>query len=239
MSRIALPLILLLATSGPLHAQSGGRNPGNAPAKKVYCWDEGGRRVCGDSLPAEASGKARTEISSRSGLATGRVARAPTAEERAAAAAAAEIARKQAEVADALQRRDLAMVESYMTEADLRRAYGERTTLVDEAIKTAQLGILNQREALLSRLRQAGDLELEGKPVPKKLAEGIRQQHAELLRLQAITAVQQKDRQQLELELQDALARYRALKGTATPQAGSEAAAAPAQAPAAAPPPRG
>ena len=49
-----------------------------AAGKKIYCWDEGGRRVCGDALPASAVDRARTEISAKSGMATGQVGRALT-----------------------------------------------------------------------------------------------------------------------------------------------------------------
>ncbi|MGH8082333.1 MAG: hypothetical protein ACREP7_17285, partial [Lysobacter sp.] len=45
------------------------------PAKKLYCWNEGGRKVCGDALPAHAVDSARTEISAKSGLATAEVGR--------------------------------------------------------------------------------------------------------------------------------------------------------------------
>ena len=34
--------------------------------KKLYCWNEGGRKVCGDALPANAVDSARTEISAKS-----------------------------------------------------------------------------------------------------------------------------------------------------------------------------
>ncbi|MET1161629.1 MAG: hypothetical protein ABWY48_03740, partial [Pseudoxanthomonas sp.] len=60
--------------------------PAQAPAKKLYCWNENGQRVCSDALTAEAVNRAREEISSRSGLRTGGVDRALTEEERALAA---------------------------------------------------------------------------------------------------------------------------------------------------------
>ena len=44
------------------------------PSKKLYCWNEHGRKVCGDALPPEAADSARTEISAKSGLQTGEVA---------------------------------------------------------------------------------------------------------------------------------------------------------------------
>ena len=185
--------------------------------KKIYCWSEGGRKVCGDALPASAANSARTEISSRSGMTTGRVDRALTGSERSAAEVAAEVARRQAEVLALQQRRDLAMVESYMTEADLRRAYGERTVLLDETLKASKLGLSNLRLSLLALLRQAGDKELGGEPVIKPLADSIREQHGELLRQQQILITQQQDRATLEHELQDSLRRYRELKRADTP----------------------
>lgn len=206
---IALALGAGLVAS--LHAQSA------APAqKKVYCWNEGGRKICSDALPAEAANAARTEISAKSGLATGQLGRALTQDERADASVSAAVARKQAEAEAIQQRRDLAMVESYMAESDLRRAYGERTTLVDETIKASQLGLSNQRLSLIALLRQAGDWELDKKPVPKSLAASILKQHNDLIRQQQILADQEQDRATLEADLDDAVARYRALKTSTT-----------------------
>ena len=214
----ALALVLLgpgiaFAQTRPATAKPGA--PSNE--KKIYCWNEGGRKVCGDALPASAANSARTEISSRSGMTTGRMDRALTGSERSAAEEAAEVARKQAEVLALQQRRDLAMVESYMTEADLRRAYGERTILLDETLKASKLGLSNLRLSLLALLRQAGDKELGGQPVGKRLGNSIREQHGELLRQQQILVTQQQDRATLEHELQDSLRRYRELKRAETP----------------------
>ena len=192
--------------------------------KKIYCWNEGGRKVCGDALPASAANSARTEISSRSGLTTGRMDRALTGSERSAAEEAAEVARKQAEVLALQQRRDLAMVESYMTEADLRRAYGERTILLDETLKASQLGLSNLRLSLLALLRQAGDQELAG-PVIPRLSKSIRDQHADLQQQQQILLAQREDRAALETELQDSLRRYRILKPDEKPATDTPAAA--------------
>ena len=212
---LAAAISLALLGSGTVAAQ-----------KKVYCWNENGKKVCGDALPANAADSARTEISAKSGLRTGQVARALTDAERTDAALAADAARRNAEAEAMVKRRDLAMVESYITEADLRRAYGERTELLDETLKASTLGLSNLRLSLLSLLRQAGDRELVGEPIPPRLANSIRSQHDELLRQQQMLAVQQKDRAALDAELNDAVARYRALKAPA-----GEATPAPAAAP--------
>ncbi|HRO63388.1 hypothetical protein [Thermomonas sp.] len=200
----AIALTLALAGIGGAMAQSS-----TPPPKKIYCWDEGGRRVCGDALPASAANSARTEFNARTGLETGSVGRALTADERAAAAAAARNAQIQADAEAAARRRDLAMVESYRTEDDLRKAYGERTSLLDETIKSSVLGLSNLRLSLISLLNQASDKELASAPVPVSLTNSIRDQHAELLRQQQILQSQRADRAALEAEMQDSLRRYR------------------------------
>lgn len=183
------------------------------PQKKIYCWEDNGRKICGDALPASAAANARTEISIKSGLPTAKVERALSEEERSAAQQAAEAARRQAEAEAMQKRRDLAMVESYLTEADLRRAYGERTALLDESIKASKLSITTLQASLLSQLRQAGDQELAGTPVPPRLTRSIQQQHADLLRQRQLLAAQEQDRAALESELADSLRRYREMKG--------------------------
>ncbi|MEZ0471719.1 hypothetical protein [Luteimonas salinilitoris] len=180
--------------------------------KRLYCWEEDGRKVCGDALPASAVDSARTEISAKTGLRRDQVGRALSEEERAAARLATRQAAAEAEAEAARRRRDLAMVESYATEADLRRAYGERITLVEESVKTSQMGMANLRQSLLTLLRQAAELELQAKPVRKALADSIRQQHADLLRQETILEQQRDERMHLATDLEDALERYRALK---------------------------
>lgn len=222
---IALAIALALLVAG----NAGAQQKNAAAQKKLYCWNEGGRRICGDALPPEAANAARTEISARSGLRTGQVGRALSGSERVEAAQAEEFARKQAEVEAIRMRRDLAMVESYMTEADLRRAYGERTSLLDESVKASQLGVSNLRLSLLGLLRQAGDQELARKPVAKKLADAIHEQHAELRHQQQIMGIQRRARAELESELFDAVQRYRTLKAGRDPAAeNGEAAPVPA-----------
>lgn len=215
MNKLYVPLALAL-TAAALAAPAGAQEAGK---KKLYCWNEGGRKVCGDALPANAVDSARTEISSKSGLPTGQVGRALTAEERLAAAAQAEIDR-QNQFKEAAQRmREHAMAESYATEADLRRAFNDRIALLDDTIKAAQLSIGGLRQSLISLLRQAGEAELAGKPVPANLTGTIRTQHAELMRQQGLLAAHRQNRSEIDVELDHALQTYRALKSPKAPPA--------------------
>lgn len=195
------------------------------PQKKLYCWDEGGRRVCGDTLPASAAGAQRTEFDQRTGTATNRVSRALTDEERAQAAAQAEAQRA---AADQL-RREQAMVQVYDTEDDLKRAFQNRFELADESLKASALARKNLQASLIVLLQQANELELSGKPVPKKLRDKIQGQHRDLLALEALQQKQATERASLQQEFDQAVTRYRELKNATNP--GATASAAPAATP--------
>ena len=207
-----LPLLactLMLATTGLAIAQ---KKSGEGAAKKLYCWNENGARVCGDALPAHAVDNARTEINARSGLATKEVARALTAQERAAAEAQAKLDKEKAALDEAKNRRDRAMAESYATEDDLRRAFGERQAVMDESIKASRLGVEGRRDTLIALLRRAGENELSGKPVPKPAQQNVRIQHDQLIRQQELLVQQLAEREVIDEELAAALERYHALR---------------------------
>lgn len=212
MNKLYAPLTMAwIATllAAPVGAQEAGK-------KKLYCWNEAGRKVCGDALPASAADSARTEFSAKSGMPTAKVGRALTPAERAAAAAQARLAEQAQFEEQARRMREHAMAESYATEADLRRAFGERMALLDDTIKAAQLSIGGLRQSLISLLRQAGDAELARKPVPVSLTGTIQNQHAELMRQQAMLTTHRQDRSAIDAELAHALETYRGLKAPRT-----------------------
>ena len=212
MNRIALLLVAVALGASAANAAAQ-QKPGAAKAeKKLYCWNENGRKVCGDALPASAVDSARTELSVRSGRPVSALGEKLNAEQRAAAAESDRLARLAADAEVARKRRELAMVESYGTEDDLRRAFDERIVLVEEGLKTSRMSVANLRQSLLSLLRQANDTELQGKPVAKALAVNIQSQHADLLRQQAIMRDQLEERASLGADLEHAVERYRALK---------------------------
>lgn len=202
---VAVCITLLLAPPAALAQRN--------DARRLYCWEENGRKACGDALPASAVDSARTEISATTGMRRAEVGRALTAEERAAAEREARQAAAEAEAEAAARRRDIAMIESYNTEADLQRAYDNRIVLIDESIKTSQMGMANLRTSLLAQLRQAAELELHGRPVNQPLTASIRSQHGDLMRQKTILEQQLRERDALGADLDDALERYRRLRG--------------------------
>ncbi|WDJ84760.1 hypothetical protein [Xanthomonas campestris] len=189
-------------------------------AKKLYCWNQNGARVCSDTLPPEAVNQARDEFNVKSGMRSAEVQRAMSSDERAAAAASEQ--QRQADLAAEQMRKrtDQAMLMSYQSEDDLRRVFNERIAIVDNNIHTARFNVTSLREGLASMLRAAGDRELAGQAVADKLAGDIQQRHRELMAQLRLQGSFEQQRTALDGEITDILQRYRAMKGaqdTATP----------------------
>lgn len=202
-----VPLPLAVALLAALAAAGVGAQD-KPPEKKLYCWEEGGRKVCGDALPPSAVNQRRTEINVSSGMVTQRMERALTGEE----LARQKLAQAEAEAQAKRDQRDMAMVVSYGTEADLERAFRNRFELLDESIKTSDLALQNLHLSLLALLRQANTDELSQRPVNKRLLDKIRTQHEELDALRALRTRQRLERTALDAQFKQALERYRALK---------------------------
>ena len=214
--------VLLLAASVlalPTLAQNKPADTG----KKLYCWDEGGKRTCSDTLPPEALNNAREEFNARSGLRSAEVQRALTAEERADAALAAAQAQVDAAAAETRKRTEQAMLATYGSEDALRRVFNERAAIVDNNIKTAAYNVASLREALATQLQVAGNKELSGKKVTDKEVADIRQRHDELQAQLRLQAAFEHQRKALEVEINETLARYRTLKGIVPADGGASA----------------
>ena len=206
-------IAVCMALAPAVHAQPA------APAKKLYCWNQNGQRVCSDALPPGAENLARDEISARSGLRTGQVQRALSEEER-ALAASDEVQRQVDQAAlETRKRTDQAMLSSYQTEDQLRRVFGERISIVENSIRTARYNVASLREGLVSLLQTAGDRELQGSPVTAEMANGIQGRHRELLRQQQLQSGFERQRAELDVEIADIMRRYRELKGLQPPGA--------------------
>ena len=212
-------LRVLLAAGLVLPALAFAQGKKDDAAKKLYCWSENGQRKCADSLPPEAMAAAREEISMNCGMRTGEVQRAMTDSERAAQAEEEAKRKTEALAAETRRRTDQAMLTSFQSEDELRRVFAERINLVDNSINTARYNVTSLREGLDTLLRSAGERELAEKPVPDKLASDIRVRHAQLLYHSALQASFERQRAELDVEIDDILQRYRQLKASDAPGA--------------------
>lgn len=207
-------LLLALCALAPLALAQ----PADKPARKLYCWNEGGQRVCSDALPPEAVNRARDEISARSGMRTSSVGAAMSEEER-ARAASEEIQRQVDQAAvDTRRRTDQAMLLSYPSQDELSRVFTERTGIVDNSIRMSVYNVTSLREGLVTLLQTAGERELSGTAVGPDMSNSIRRRHAELLRQRKLQASFERQRRELDVEIADIMQRWRKMKGLDEPQ---------------------
>lgn len=200
---LAAGLMVALALPMQAHGQQRG-----ATAKKIYCWDEGGKRVCGDALPPEAAGAAREEISTRTGLTTRQVERALTAEERAALAEREAVQEVQQMTQAERARKARALVASYNSAEAVRQSYQERISLAQARLDSTRQGIEQTRPHIVRLLRTAGDIELAGNKVPPKQAEAIMKVRANMVAMQRQAQMQEREITQIEAERAEAVALY-------------------------------
>lgn len=202
---LALALITAVV-AGAADAQDKGK-------KKLYRWvDADGKVHFSDALPPEAVDQARKEFSATSGMSTGAIDRALTAEERAALAAQAASAAEQVKLEEERKRQEQAMLASYETEDDLKRAFDTRVDLLKQAIEAVEASIGGQRDSLLAQLADAAATELAGRPVDAKRAQTIRDLRDELVRHQDLLMRREVEMGALDLEYARTLERYRELR---------------------------
>ena len=184
--------------------------------KKLYHWvGADGKDHYSDTLPPEALGQARQEISGNTGMTLKQVERAKTPEEIAAAAAQAAADEKAAEAAQKAKENDQALLASYTTEADLQHAYDQRIELQAESLKSTRVGIESQQQSLTVELARASGHELAGRHVPNELTDQILKTHKQLLDQQAQLVRLEAQSVALKQENADAIARYRNLRAAA------------------------
>ena len=223
---ILLALVAAMLSAGVASAQEKG--------PKLYRWvDKQGKVHYDQALPPEAVDQARREFSAKTGTAVGSVDRALTADERAKIEADAKAAAAAAASANEQKRLEDIMMASYMTEEDMRRAYGERIGLLTMTIESTDISIKSLRENLATLLSQASDTELDKRRVLDDRVKTMRELHAEKVKQQNLQTSRRADLAALNAEFARMLARYRQLRSeaAATPAA-TRAAAAPATVPA-------
>lgn len=198
------------------------------PAPKLYRWtDKDGNEHYTDSLPAEAVDAARAELNKASGSTVTAIERALTDEERATQAREAATAAAAAKLQADKLASDRTLLSSYSSESELQRTYAERLVLVEESVKSAQVGIDSQRGSLTSLLAHATDRELAAQPVDARTLENISEAHRQLAEQNQVLARREGERRALQGELDTLLARYRELKANLPAEEGGEAAAGP------------
>ena len=207
------PLCLALAAAMLVAGIASAQDKG----PKLYRWvDKQGKVHYDQALPPEAVDQARREFSAKTGTAVGSVDRALTPEERAQIEADAKAAAEAAVAANEQKRLEDIMMASYLTEQDMRRAYGERISLLKMTIESTDISIKSLRENMATLLQQASDTELDNRRVLDDRVQTLRELHSEKVKQQNLQATRRTDLAALNAEFARMLARYRQLRGAAT-----------------------
>jgi hypothetical protein len=210
MTRPLLPLAIALALTATFATPAVAQAPTAPTVKKLYRWvDAEGKVHIGDTLPADALDRARQEINEKTGSVQRNVDRALTPEEMAAQAAEAERAQAAEAIAAKQKLNEDAMLSSYLTEEDLKRAYGERISLLKQTLESTDVSLMSLRSSLAMQLAEAAESELAGRPVNERRLANIRELHGELLKQRAFQANRHSDLLSLDAEYERMLERYR------------------------------
>jgi len=221
LARTRTSLAVLLALALPLATLAQQRDA--AAERRLYRWvDESGKVHYTDALPPDAVNKARAELSLTTGLVRAQIGRALSTEERRALeaeAAASEEARTRLEN---LRRAEEAKISSFRTEEDLRAAYAQRQTVIDETLSSLEAAIDAQRGSLHQQLGVAGDAELAGRAVTQRtlaviaeLRESLQEQEQARIARAAEKQVLEEERDRLVVLFRERQARDRAADTTA------------------------
>jgi hypothetical protein len=208
---LVLAAAVALALAAPADAQKKKASTAAATkSKKLYRWvDADGKVQISDTLPPELVGTERREISAGTGRTTATVARELTPEEKVAQAAEALRTQEEAERLAEQKRNEDAMLASYLTEDDLKRAYGERISLLKQTLESTDVSLMSLRQSLAMQLADASESELTGKKVNDKRLEKIRELHNELLRQRQFQANRHVELMALDAEFTRMIERYR------------------------------
>jgi len=226
-TKVVVAALLAALIAGGALAQGKPKGP------KLYRWvDKDGKVHYDDALPPEAVNQARREFNAATGTRAGEVERALTPEERAAIAAAEQKAVEAAKVAEEQKRQEEVMMATYSNETDMRRAYGERLSLLKTTLESTDVSIRNVRENLAIMLSQASEAELAGRAVPPERDAAIRELHTEFLRQQQFQVNRRLELDALNGEFARMLNRYRELKNASLAPPAPAATTPPAAAPA-------
>lgn len=195
--------ILSLAVMAAVLAAGAAGAQDATKGKKLYRWvDKDGKVQFSDALPPEAVDQARTEINASSGVATGTVERALTAEERAAKEAHEAATASATKEAERVKQTEEAMIASFQNEEELKRSFKVRTELLQQTLNAIEAGIGSQRASLASLLADASEAELAGKPVNVKQARSIGELHVEMAKQQQMLVLKQGELVDLDKELE-------------------------------------
>lgn len=144
-------------------------------AKRIVCWtDEKGQRACGDVVPPHIAERERRIINER-GVVVETRSRQLTAEEQQALAEAEAESARAAEEAEKAAAYDRFLLQTYRDEAELEEQRKRRLADLEGRHALAKTALEETRKSVEQLESRVADLEKNGRKVPPKLADQLRE----------------------------------------------------------------
>lgn len=180
---------------------------------KMYKWvDEQGKTHYGDTIPAQYAGQGNAELN-KGGMAVKKTEGALSEGQR--KVREEEQARLNAEKQKAVdvERRDKALLNTYTTDKEIDLARDRHLQGAEAVIQTNQQRLKSEQSKLDGYRKQAASLTAAKKPVPKDLAEDIKEAERELQRTQEAIKNKQQEQTNIRAKFDADKMRFRELKG--------------------------
>lgn len=196
---------LALALPGPL--------AGENPPAKLYQWvDKQGKVHYSDTIPAEAAEHERV-IFDKSRVRKLEVMEKPkTAEELAREARLAELREAEKRLLEEQIAQDQALLRTYRNEEDLQLALKGQLDTIDTRLKVLEANIKRQQAQLDGKIREAAEIERQGRQVPQALIDTIAGIRHQIQQHQSKVAHEIKAKEELQRKFAQDLVRFQNLK---------------------------
>ncbi|MBK9624746.1 MAG: hypothetical protein KA388_06300 [Rhodocyclaceae bacterium] len=203
-----LPLSLISAAAlfaSPVFAQEA----------RIYCCDDAnGRKVCGDFVPKECERRAYEERDNK-GYVINKVEAPLTPEQQARRAAETERKLVEEKAKAEERRRNLALLSTYASEADIDAARDRSLREVDKLIKEAEQAVVNAEKNLA---KTSAEKEFyKGKELPSDLKSKIRDLEAATAAKRVVLDTRKRDIGLVTAKFADERKKFRELKGITAP----------------------
>lgn len=172
-------VFLLLAVLASHAAAQSRPAKGKAPTGKIYCWDTEQGRRCGDTLPPEAAGARRDELSTRTGNVLNQVDRTKTPEELEAERLAQEQAQAAKNEIERLERDRGTLRLRYSSVAAIKNEYATRRQALEVGLGLAETSEKSSHRSLVAALDDLAGLEISGKKVTDNAFKRVSDLHKE------------------------------------------------------------
>ena len=185
--------------------------PAFAQEARIYCCDDAnGRKVCGDFVPKECERRAYEERDNK-GYVINKVEAPLTPEQQARRAAENERKQNEEKVKAEERRRNLALLSTYASEADIDASRDRSLREVDKLIKEAEQAVVNAEKNLA---KTSAEKEFyKGKELPSDLKSKIRDLEAATAAKRVVLDARKRDIGLVNAKFADERKKFRELKG--------------------------